>query len=292
MAVAEPFLLANPQRMVSVKVRARRLLASSRRIDLILASALIFVTLFAIFAPMIDPTNPLAVTGQPFTPPFHAGHLLGTDDVGRDILSRVLAGIRTSWFSALIVIASGVLFGGAIGLCAGACGGVVDTVLMRFTDAILALPGPVVAIAVVASLGPSLDNTIIALMFFWWPFYARIVRGEIRALAARPHLEAARLAGVGPFRRAFRHLLPGAMPAVVITASLDVSNLLITLSALSFLGLGAPQPAPELGAMAAQNIQYLLQNWWLPVMPAVAIFLLALIGNLSGDAVRNLMGRS
>lgn len=291
MAIAEPFTLVPPRRTPRVVVRARRLARSSRKIDLVLASSLVAVTLFALFSPFLDPTSPLAVVGQPFSPPFHAAHLLGTDDVGRDILARVLSGIRTSWISAILVITSGVVVGGAIGLAAGACGGIVDTILMRFTDAVLALPGPVVAIAVVASLGPSLDNTVIAIMIFWWPFYARIVRGEVRALAARPHLEAARLAGVGPFRRAIRHLLPGAMPAVVTTASLDVANLLITLSGLSFLGLGSPQPSPELGAMAAQNLQYLLQNWWLPVMPALAIFLLALIGNLAGDAVRNLMGR-
>lgn len=292
MALAEPVVILPPRRSFSVGVRARRLARESRKVDLVLASLLIVVTLFAIFAPLLDPTNPLAVVGQPFSPPFHSANLLGTDDVGRDVLARVLYGVRTSWFSALIVIASGVLIGGIIGLIAGARGGFVDTVLMRFTDAMLALPGPVVAIAVVASLGPSLTNTIIAIIIFWWPFYARIVRGEVRSLASRPHLEAARLAGVGPIRRAFRHLLPGALPAVVVTASLDVANLLIMLSGLSFLGLGSPQPAPELGAMAAQNLQYLLQNWWLSIMPAAAIFLLALIGNLAGDAVRNLMSRS
>ena len=103
----------------------------------------------------------------------------------------------------------------------------------------------------------------------WWPFYARIVRGEVRALAARPHLEAARLAGAGGWRRASRHLLPGAVPAMLVTASLDVGNLVMTLALLSFLGLGAPQPAPELGAMAARGLQYLLQEWWVPVMPAL-----------------------
>ncbi len=106
----------------------------------------------------------------------------------------------------------------------------------------------------------------------WWPFYARIVRGEIRALAARPHLEAARLAGVGPRpARPARHLLPGAVPAIVVTASLDVGNLVLTLAGLSFLGLGAPAPAPELGAMAARGLQYLLQEWWVPVMPGIAV---------------------
>ena len=292
MAVAEPFIAIGPRRPFAPLVKARRVARDSRKVDLLLAGGLLVVTAFAVLAPLVDSSNPLTVAGQPFVPPFHAGALLGTDDVGRDVFSRVLYGIRTSWFSAWIVIASGVVIGGTIGLVAGACGGFVDTILMRFTDAMLALPGPIVAIAVVASLGPSLSNTIIAIVVVWWPFYARIVRGEIRALSVRPHLEAARLAGVGPVRRALRHLLPGALPAVVVTASLDVANLLITLSALSFLGLGSPQPAPELGAMAAQNLQYLLQDWWLSVMPALAIFLLAFIANFSGDAVRNLMGRS
>jgi peptide/nickel transport system permease protein len=148
----------------------------------------------------------------------------------------------------------------------------------------------VLAIAVVASLGPSFWHTLFAVALVWWPFYARIVRGEVRALAARPHLEAARLAGASAPRRALRHLLPGAVPAVVVTASLDVGNLVVTLASLSFLGLGAPEPAPELGAMAARGLQYLLQEWWVPVMPALAVFALAFASNLAGDALRDLMG--
>ena len=118
---------------------------------------------------------------------------------------------------------------------------------MRITDLFLALPGPLLAIAVVAALGPSYATPSSAVAIVWWPFYARIMRGEVRALAARPHLEAATLAGAGPVRRGLRHLLPGAVPAIVVTASLDVGNLVVTLAALSFLGLGAPAPAPELG---------------------------------------------
>jgi peptide/nickel transport system permease protein len=219
------------------------------------------------------------------------GHfLLGTDDVGRDVLSRVLFGLRASWFSALAVIASGVLIGGIIGLIAGAAGGWIDGILMRITDMFLALPGPILAIAVVAALGPSLQHTLIAVMIVWWPFYARIVRGEVRALAARPHIEAARLAGTGRMRIAFRHLLPGAIPATVVTASLDVGNLVLTLSALSFLGLGAPSPAPELGAMAARGLPYLLEQWWVPVMPGLGVLVLALAANLAGDGLRDLIG--
>jgi peptide/nickel transport system permease protein len=188
------------------------------------------------------------------------------------------------------VIASGVIIGGIIGLIAGTAGGWIDDVLMRFTDFFLALPGPILAIAVVAALGPSLMHTLIAVSIVWWPFYSRIVRGEVKALAARPHLEAARLAGVGRIRLAVRHLLPGAIPATMVTASLDVGNLVITLATLSFLGLGAPAPAPELGAMAARGLTYLLQEWWVPVMPGLALLFLALVSNLAGDGLRDLMG--
>jgi peptide/nickel transport system permease protein len=168
-------------------------------------------------------------------------------------------------------------------------GGIVDMVLMRLTDLFLSLPGPVLAIAVVAALGPSLVHVLIGVSIVWWPLYARIVRGEVKAISARPHLEAARLSGIGSTRRALRHLLPGVLPAVVVTASLDVGNLILTLAALSFLGLGAPAPAPELGAMAAQSLPYLLQQWWTVVMPGLAIMVLALASNLAGDGLRNLM---
>jgi peptide/nickel transport system permease protein len=269
-----------------------RLVARSRTADLLAASLFLVVTVVALVGPLLAPDSPLAPGPNENLAPFHGVNVLGTDSIGRDVLSRVLYGMRTSWFSALIVIISGVLVGGLVGLVAGAAGGWIDGALMRITDAFLALPGPIIAICVVAALGPSLQNTLIAVALVWWPFYARIVRGEIRAWSARPHLEAARLAGVGPVRRALRHLLPGAVPAIVVTASLDVANLLVTLAGLSFLGLGSPEPAPELGAMAAQNLQYLLSDWWEPVMPALAIFVLAMSANIGGDGIRNLMRRS
>ena len=141
-----------------------------------------------------------------------------------------------------------------------------------------------------AALGPSLWHTLIAVMIVWWPLYARIVRGEIRALASRPHMEAARLAGAKRFRLMFRHLMPGAIPSTVVAASLDVSALIITLSSLSFLGLGAPAPAPELGAMSARGINYLIQYSYIPVIPALAVFFVAVVANLAGDGARDLMG--
>jgi peptide/nickel transport system permease protein len=248
------------------------------------------ITLVALLAPVLAPHSTSMPAGLPFAPP-GAHDWFGTDEVGRDIFSRVLLGVRASWFAALAVIAFGVVVGGLVGLVAGSVGGWVDGLLMRVTDAFLALPGPVLAIAVVAALGPSLWHTLIAVSVVWWPFYARIMRGEIRALAARPHVEAARLAGAGRLRIALRHLLPGALAPTMVTASLDVGNLVLTLAALSFLGLGAPAPAPELGAMSARGLPYLLQEWWVPVMPGVAVMVLALVANLAGDGLRDLAGK-
>ena len=179
--------------------------------DLVGFILLVVLVLAGIFAPLIAPYSPITPSGLPFTATAHGGHLMGTDEVGFDIFSRVLFGLRTSLVGVVLVVTSGVVIGGTIGLVAGAAGGWVDTVLMRITDLFLALPGPVLAIAVVAALGPSYCHTLLAVAIVWWPFYARIMRGEIRSLAARPHLEAAALAGAGPFRRAFRHLLPGAI---------------------------------------------------------------------------------
>ncbi|MHB8466249.1 MAG: ABC transporter permease [Acidimicrobiales bacterium] len=291
MAIAEPFAPPSSGTLrgrAVVRVRARRR-SRAAILDRIAIGLLLVVTAMAFLTPLLAPHAPNSVAGGPFAHP-GTRFLLGTDEVGRDIFSRVLYGLRTSWFASVAVIASGVFVGGLLGLAAGAAGGWIDDVLMRFTDVFLALPGPILAIAVVAALGPSLTHTLIAVAIVWWPFYARIVRGEVKALAARPHLEAARLAGVGRVRLAFRHLLPGAVPATLVTASLDVGNLVLTLAGLSFLGLGAPAPAPELGAMAARGLTYLLQQWWVPVMPGLAVMFLALTSNLAGDGLRDLLG--
>lgn len=287
MAVAEAFV---PTAVLGTRgSRASR--APSRRVDLLAAGLLVLITVIALAAPLLAPHDPLTPVGATTAPPGSDGFLLGSDSVGRDILSRVLYGLRSSWLAALAVVAIGLLVGGLIGLVAGARGGWLDNVLMRITDAFLALPAPVVAIAVVAALGPGLFHTLLALSIVWWPFYARILRGEVRTLAARPHVEAARLAGAGPVRIAFKHLLPGAVPAAVVTASLDLGTLVLTLAGLSFLGLGQSAPAPELGADAARNLSYLLQDYWIPVMPGIAVALLSLAANVAGDGLRNLMSR-
>jgi peptide/nickel transport system permease protein len=288
MAVAEPYVLKPPRRLRPPALpRAMRRIS---RLDRVAIYLLIGMTIVAAIAPLLAPYSTDQPAGDAFKAPLSGGFLLGTDDIGRDIFSRVLVGIQSTWFAAIVVILSGVLIGGLIGLVAGTAGGWIDSVLMRFTDLFLALPGPILAIAVVAALGPSLQHLLIAVSIVWWPFYARIVRGEVRALAARPHLEAARLAGAGKFRLAFRHLLPGALPSVLVTASLDVGALILTLASLSFLGLGAPAPQPELGAMSFRGLDYLLEFWWVPIMPAIAVMVMTVIANLAGDGVRDLLG--
>ena len=191
MAVAEAFVPQVPRRGTARIGGVSRSLRRTTLADKVGLGLLAVLILAGIFAPLLAPYSPITPSGLPFTPPLTGGHLMGTDEVGFDIFSRVLFGLRSSLVGVVLVVTSGVVIGGTIGLVAGTVGGWVDTVLMRITDLFLALPGPVLAIALVAALGPSELHTLVAVAIVWWPFYARIMRGEIRALSARPHLEAA-----------------------------------------------------------------------------------------------------
>jgi len=249
---------------------------------------LIVITVVAVLAPLISPHDPQARVDDAFLAP-SGGHWFGTDDIGRDLFSRVVHGIRLTWLPSLLVILVAVLVGGTIGLLSGAFAGWVDRVLQRCTDLFLVLPSTLIAIAVIAALGPSLRNTLIAMSIFWWPWYSRIVRGEIRAIAARPHVEAARLAGASQSRVLLRYLLPGVVPSLLVAATLDVANVVLVLGLLSFLGLGAPAPSAELGAMTARSLDSLTTAWWLPIFPALVLFLLAFSANVAGDGIRKTM---
>lgn len=290
MAVTDLAPLATPAWRPGL--RPRRVLARVGRLGIgdRLALALFgAVALVTTVGPMLLSTKPNATSAEPFAGPGSAGHLLGTDESGRDMLVRLLVGTRTSLWSALAAVGAAMLVGAFVGLVAGAAGGVVDWVLMRVTDVFLALPGTLLAIAVVASFGASLRNTLLAVTAVWWPWYARIVRNEVWALSHRPHIDAARLSGVRGWRRARRHLLPGVWSPLFVTGSLDVGALVLVLSGLSFFGLGAPPPNAELGAMTARGLDYLLEYWWIPVLPAIGISILAFTANLAGEAVRSLL---
>jgi peptide/nickel transport system permease protein len=285
MAVAEPYLAPPPGRRFRVRLPTRygKVPGSSY----LAFGALGLVTVVTLVSGVIAPDNPDVPVAIPLTGPSGTS-LFGTDEVGRDVFSRVLVGMTSSWWGAIAVIVSGVLIGGIIGLVAGAVGGWVDSVLMRVTDLFLALPGAVLAVAVAAALGVSYLHTLIAVAIVWWPLYARIVRGEITRLRASPHIEAARVAGSSTVRIALRDLMPGAVPPTIVAATQDVGALILTLAGLSFLGLGAPAPAPELGSMSQQGLTYLFDAWWIPVLPAVAVAVLVLVANFAGDAVRDL----
>lgn len=246
------------------------------------------ITLVAILAPWLTPYDPFIRVADPFLPPSPM-HPFGTDEIGRDLLSRVILGIRLTWLPGLAIIVVSLCLGAVIGLIAGAMGGWVDMGLSRLTDLFLVLPSTLIALAVVAALGPGLLNTLIAIVIFWWPWYARTTRAEIMAQAARPHVEAARLSGVSGARLLWRYLLPGAAPTLLVTATLDVANVVLILSLFSFLGLGLPAPAPELGAMTARTLENLTVQWWLPIMPASVVFVLCLAANIAGDGLRSFL---
>ena len=258
--------------------------------DRLALGALAAVILLGVFGPLFEPHNPTLASGQPYQSPDWS-FPFGTDDAGRDMLSRCLSGLQVTLLSGLLIVGVGLLIGGLIGLIAGAAGGWVDSVLMRVTDLFLALPAPVLAIAVVAAIGPSLVHTLVAISILWWPYYARIIRTEVRGLAARPHIEAAKLAGTSRSRRLFRHLLPGAVPTAVVAASLDLGGAIALLASLSFLGLGAQPPAAELGSMTATGVVDLQTSWWLPAIPGLLVFLLCLVANVAGDTLRDRVDR-
>ena len=246
----------------------------------------ILITIIAVFAPWLTPFDPQLRVAEAYLPPAWP-HVFGTDEIGRDLFSRVVLGVQYTWLPGLAVILVSLVFGTIVGVIAGAAGGKTDAAILGIVELFLVIPATLIALAVVAALGPGLINTMIAVSIFWWPWYARIARDEIRRLKPRPHVEAARLAGVRGPRLLLRYLLPGALPALLVAATLDVANVVMTMSLMSFLGLGQPAPAPELGAMTSRALESLTTSWWLPIIPAVAIFLMALCANLAGDGLRS-----
>jgi len=246
----------------------------------------LLITLIAVFGPLALPFDPMLRVAEAYQPPGIA-HWFGTDEIGRDLFSRVVLGVRYTWLPGLAIIAIALVIGTTVGVFAGMVGGWVDALLQRVVELFLVLPSTLIALAVVAALGPGLLNTMIAITIFWWPWYARMARDEVRRIRSRPHVEAARIAGVKGPRLMFRYLLPGAVPALLVAATLDVANIILTLSVISFLGLGLPAPAPELGAMTSRSVDSLTAYWWLPIIPALMIFAMSVLANLAGDGIRS-----
>jgi peptide/nickel transport system permease protein len=268
-------------------VRLRRTVL--RPLPILVGCALLAIVILALFGPILAPFNP---DNQDLIHEFaapSASHLMGTDDLGRDVLSRVMAGTRYSLLAVVIVLSIALSVGTLIGSAAGYAGGLVDELLMRITDIFFAFPGIVLALAVAAALGPSLTNGMLAIAAIWWPVYARLVRGQILSVKQNLYVDAARAMGVPARSILWRHLLPNSMAPVIVQLSLDMGNVLVTAAALSFIGLGAQLPTPEWGLMVSTDAQNILNAWWQSTFPGLAIFVTALVFNMAGDIMQDVL---
>jgi peptide/nickel transport system permease protein len=274
--------------------RLRRVPGVIRRNPLLAVGTAMCIGIFlvALLAPIIAPfpedagsaTHPL----QTLEPP-SAEHYFGTDQVGRDVFSRVVYGARISPVIAVLVLAISVLIGVPLGIAAGYFGGAIDEVIMRVTDIFLAFPALLLALAFAAVMEPSITNTIIAISVTWWPWYTRIVRGQAASVTGRPFVESAKATGIPHRRILLRHVLPNSITPIIVQVSLDVGGVILTASALSFLGLGAQDPTPDWGLMVSQGQAYFTTQWWLVTFPGAAIFLTAVAFNLLGDGLRDVL---
>lgn len=258
-----------------------------QRVALASGAVILALILAAVLAPLIAPFDPAAPDYDNVLAGPSALHLAGTDAYGRDILSRIIWGGRVSLTIGFLSVALGGTVGVALGLISGFLGGWVDGLLMRLMDVLLAFPGIVLAIGVVALLGPGIDNVIYSIAVFSVPVFARLVRGSALALKQTLYVQAARSIGVKPLLLMLRHILPGAMPGVIVFASLRLSTSILTAASLSFIGLGARPPSPEWGAMLADGRSYLGVADHLTVFPGIAIFVTVLAFNLLGDGLRD-----
>jgi peptide/nickel transport system permease protein len=248
---------------------------------------MIIVSGIAIFGPLLTPYNPITSNLTNALLPPSAAHLFGTDGLGRDVLSRVVWGSRTSLSLGIYSAFFSCVIGLVIGLYAGYKGGIVDDIIMRITDIFFALPRLVLAIAVVAFLRPSLLNVMTAVVFVSWPTYARLSRGSTLSVKTETYIEAARSLGERDTSIIFRYVLPNVIAPILVNATLDVANLILIGSGLSFLGLGAQPPTAEWGLDIASGRMYLLGAWWISTFPGIALLLSVLGFNLFGDGLRD-----
>jgi len=254
-----------------------------------------FVALVAValLAPILAPHDPILQDRTALlTPPFwqeggNVGYLLGTDAVGRDILSRLIFGARYSLFIGVVVVSISLIGGIVLGLVAGFFGGWIDTVIMRVMDVILAFPSLLLALVLVAVLGPGLTNAMIAIAIVSQPHFARLTRASVLGEKNREYVMAARVAGAGRMRLMFRTILPNCLAPLIVQATLSFSGAILDAAALGFLGMGAQPPTPEWGTMLAESREFILRAWWVVTLPGLAILITVLAINLMGDGLRD-----
>jgi peptide/nickel transport system permease protein len=242
-----------------------------------------------LFAPFLAPYDPVEISpDRRLSPP---GHLnwLGTDEVGRDILSRIVWGARISLQIGLTIVFLAASIGLVVGLVSGYFGGILDQILMRVTDMFMSFPTLILAIAMTAALGSSLLNAVLAMIIVWWPIYARLSRSEVLAVKEKEYIRAIKAIGAGSLKILFFHVLPNSIDVIIVRASIDFGNAIMFCAALSFIGLGAQPPQPEWGAMVTSGRNYLRDAWWLVTFPGLAIFLTVMSFNLLGDSLRDFL---
>ncbi|TIX86844.1 ABC transporter permease [Rhizobium sp. P44RR-XXIV] len=252
-------------------------------------SIILLFILLALFAPWLATHDPATQDLANRLAKPSAVHWLGTDELGRDIYSRLLFGGRVTLGMVIAVVVLVAPIGLAIGCIAGYFGGVVDTALMRLTDIFLAFPRLVLALAFVAALKPGVESAVLAIALTAWPPYARLARAETLTVRGADFIAAYRLTGASSWRIIMRHIAPLCMPSLIVRVTLDMSSIIITAASLGFLGMGAQPPSPEWGAMIATAKRFIFEQWWVATIPGIAIFLVSLAFNFLGDALRDVL---
>ena len=251
------------------------------------AAIVLAFILVALTIPLWTPYDPVALAGRRLQPP-SLDHWCGTDALGRDVFIRTLYGTRYSLPIAAIVLTAGVSIGVLLGALAGFFGGLLDSIVMRFADVTLSFPPILLAMAIAASLGPGLLHTAIALIIVWWPIYARLMRAQVINVKGLDHVDAAVIAGALPGRVLLKHIMPLCWSPILVNITMDVGQVILLASGLSFIGLGAQPPTPEWGQMIAEGASS-FYSWWIALGPGLAIFLISLSFNFLGDGVRDLI---
>ncbi|OWV66968.1 D-ala-D-ala transporter subunit [Rhizobium sp. R339] len=262
---------------------------SANRLAVVGLMIIVALLLVAAFADLIATHNPVVgdLRNARLLPPGTSGFLLGTDDQGRDIFSRLVYGSRLTLLVVVLVAIISAPVGLLVGTVSGYAGGWVDATLMRITDIFLAFPKLVLALAFVAALGPGIQNAIIAIAITSWPPYARIARAETLTVRRSDYISAVKLMGASPLRIIVRHVMPLCISSLIVRVTLDMAGIILTAAGLGFLGLGAQPPLPEWGAMIASGRRFILDQWWVAAMPGIAILIVSLGFNLLGDGLRD-----
>ncbi|MGR3662274.1 MAG: nickel transporter permease [Paracoccaceae bacterium] len=251
---------------------------------------LVMLVLIAVFAPWLAPQNPLAQDlAARLQPPLSEKYFLGSDSLGRDILSRLIYGSRITLYIVAMVTLIAPVVGLLVGTIAGYVGGWTDSILMRITDIFLAFPRLVLALAFVAALGAGIENAVLAISLTAWPPYARMSRAETLTIRNSDYIHAIRLQGAGAMRIITKHIWPLCISSLVVRVTLDMAGIILAAAGLGFLGLGAQPPSPEWGAMISEGRKFILDHWWVATMPGLAIFTVSLAFNLLGDGLRDVL---